>query len=165
MGFTDVLQLGAGAVPSNNAQLYSLATQTIANASNPQAITLTSHSLTGTITLVGGTKITLADVGNYLMSFSAVCHCSSGSNKTLNIWLRKNGSDYDSSNTNVVTSAGIPVISAASFVVSCVTPGDYYEFWMAGETTNMQILFTPATAGPPAVPAAPSIIVTINQIS
>ena len=165
MGFTDVLQLGAGAVPSNNAQLYSLATQTIANAAQAQVITMTAPVLTGTITLVGGTKITLADVGKYLLTFSAIAHCSSGSNKALNIWLQKNGSDYDSSNTNVITSAGIPVVMAASFVVSCVTPGDYYEFWMAGDTTNMQILFTPATAGPPAVPAAPSIIVTINQIS
>lgn len=165
MGFTDVLQLGTGAVPSNNAQLYSLATQTIANASNPQVIALTSYSLTGTITLAGGSKITLADAGNYLLTFSAIAHCTSGSNKALNIWLRKNGSDVANSNTNVITSAGVPIVMAASFVVACVTPGDYYEFWMAGDTTNMQILYTAASVGPPAYPAAPSIIVTINQIS
>lgn len=165
MGFSDVLVSGGSTVPLNNTQLYSLATQTIANASNPQVITLTSLSLTGTITLAGGSKITLADVGNYLVMFSAIAHCASGSNKALNIWLRKNGSDVANSNTNVITSAGIPIVMAASFVVSCVTPGDYYEFWMAGDTTNMQILYTAASAGSPAYPAAPSIIVTVNQIS
>ena len=165
MGFTDVLVSSGTTVPLNNAQLYSLATQTIADAAQAQVITMTAPVLTGTITLVGGSKITLADVGNYLLTFSAIAHCSSGSNKDLNIWLKKNGSNYDSSNTNVTTSAGIPVVMAASFVVSCITPGDYYEFWMSGETTAMEILYTAASAGPPSVPAAPSIIVTINQIS
>ena len=165
MGFSDVLVSSGTTVPLNNAQFLSTATQTIANANNPQAITYSSSSLTGTITLGGTTKITLADVGNYLLMFSAIAHCTSGSNKALYIWLRKNGSDVTASNTNLVTSAGVPAVMAASFVVSCTTPGDYYEFWMAGDTTNMQILATAASAGPPAYPAAPSIIVTINQIS
>lgn len=165
MGFSDALVVGGTGVPANNAQYYSLATQTIADATKDQVITLTSFSQTGTITLVGGSKITLADPGNYLLAFSAIGHCSSGSNKDLNIWLKKNGSNYDSSNTNATTSAGIPIVMAATFIVSCITPGDYYEFWMAGETDKMQILYTNNTAGPPVVPAAPSIIVTINQIS
>jgi hypothetical protein len=114
---------------------------------------------------VGGTKITLANVGNYLLNFSASVHCTSGSNKTLYIWLRKNGSDYDSSNTVTATSAGVPLVAAATFIVGCVTPGDYYEFWIAGETTNMELLAAPASAGPPAYPASPSIITTITQIS
>jgi hypothetical protein len=165
MGFSDVLQLGAGALPLNNAQFYSLSSQTIANASNPQVVTLTTFSVTGTPTLVGGTKITLANIGNYLLNFSALVHCTSGSNKSLYIWLRKNGADYDSSNTATATSAGVPLVAAASFIVPCVTPGDYYEFWIAGDTTNMQLLAVAASAGPPAYPAAASIIVTLTQIS
>ena len=63
--------------------------------------------------------------------------------------LKKNGNIVSNSSSIVAVAKDLPSTIVATFDISCVTAGDYYELLMAGETTGCQILATPAQ---PAVP-------------
>lgn len=156
--------------PSPYAVVASTQTQTIANAANAQAITYNTTSIAKGISLAANTRITLPQVGNYALSFSAVANNSgSSSTRWFNIWLRKNGNNVDNSSTIVTLSKQIPNTVVATFDLSCTTAGDYYELMMAGEATDVQILATAAQAAVPLtnpdMPACPSIVVAIWQIN
>lgn len=156
--------------PSPYATFSSSQTQSVANAANAQQITMDTTGVAIGISLVSTTRITLPQVGNYALSFSAIGHNSgSASAKWMNIWLRKNNSDMANTSTIVAVAKDVPTTVVATFDVSCTTPGDYYEIMLAGQDTGTQILATPAQAASPgvspAMPACPSIIVAVWQIN
>lgn len=156
--------------PSPYATFSSSQTQSVANAANAQAITYNVIGLSKGITLASNTRITLPQVGNYALSFSAIGHYAGSSNaKWFNIFLRKNLSDVAGSSTLVTLAKDQPLTVVATFDLACTTPGDYYELIMAGEETNCQILATPAQAAvpsvSPAMPASPSVIVAVWQVN
>lgn len=156
--------------PGPHATFSSSQTQTISNAADAQAVTYNTTLDAKGITLVNNTKIVLPQVGNYCFTFSAIGHNSGSANaKWLNIWFRKNGNDVLNSSTIVGTSKDSPTTIVVTFDLACTTVGDYYELWMAGQDTGSQILATAAQAAvpnvSPAMPACPSIVVAVWQIS
>lgn len=156
--------------PGPHATFSSSVTQSVANVANAQAITYNTTLDAQGITLASNTRITLPQVGTYCFTFSAIGHNSGSANaKWLNLWIRKNGSDVANTSTIVGTSKDAPTTIVATFDVDCTTVGDYYELMMAGEDTGSQILATAAQAAAPltspAMPACPSIVVAIWQIS
>lgn len=156
--------------PSPHGTFASSATQSVLNAANAQAITYNLTLDSDGISVVSNSRIQLPQVGNYCLTFSAIGHNSgSASAKWFNIFLRKNGLVVDNSSTIVATKKDEPVTVVATFDVACTTAGDYYELMMAGEDTGSQILATGAQAAvpgvSPAMPACPSIIVAVWQIS
>ena len=105
-----------------------------------------------------------------MCSSDLIGHNSGSANaKWMNIWLRKNGSNVANSSTIVATAKDNPTTVVATFDMVCTTPGDYYELMMAGEDTGTQILANAAQAAvpltSPAMPACPSIVVTVWQIN
>ena len=148
--------------PGPNATFADSTTQTVANASLAQVITLDTTIVAKGISLVGGTKITFRQVGDYYLSYSAIGHAATGSNKDISIFLKYNGNPVANSTTITSCTSGNPQINAAYFILPVAADGDYYELWMAGETTSCQILATPA-GGTPSIPACPSIIVSLFQ--
>lgn len=152
--------------PGPNATFASTQTQSIVDPTLGQVITFDTTEAASGITLIGNTKITLPQIGRYIFNISAVCHCTSGSNKSIYIWLRYNGVDVPRSNTLVNIASGNEQVLAVAFVLPCATVGDYYEVYMAGDTTNCQIEAKPAVVAPstPVMPAVPSIVVTVNQV-
>lgn len=152
--------------PGPNATFSSTQTQRITDVTLGQAITLNTTEVASGITLVNSTRMVLPQAGDYLFSFSAICEVSTGSNKDISIWFRYNGVDVPRSNTNLKITSGNPQIMALSFIFPCATPGDYYEMYMAGDTTNCGILATPAVVAPstPVQPAVPSMVIAIVQV-
>lgn len=156
--------------PGPHATFSSTQTQSVSNVANAQSITYDTTLDAAGITLASNTRITLPQVGNYCLTFSAIGHNSGSANaKWLNIWIRKNGSDLSNTSTIVGTSKDAPTTIVATFNVECTTVGDYYELMMAGQDTGSQILATAAQAAipatSPAMPACPSIVVAVWQIS
>ena len=156
--------------PSPFATFSSSQTQAISNKANAQAVTYNITSVNKGISLVGGTKITLPQAGNYALSFSAIGHNSGSSNtRWVNLFLKKNNVTVDNSSTIVTLSKQVPQTIVATFDIACTTAGDYYELFFAGENTDCEILATPAQAAvpltSPAMPACPSIIVAVWQIN
>lgn len=156
--------------PSPFATFYSSQTQVVADPTAAQAITYNVTGLAKGISLVANTKITLPQVGNYALSFSAIGENTGASNSTvMNIFLKKNGSAVANSSSIVSLSKQIPVTVVATFDLECSTAGDYYELFLAGETTDTKILTTAANAASwtncPNMPACPSIVVAVWQIN
>lgn len=150
--------------PTPHMMAYDTTTQTIAATNTAQVITFNTTDGTAGISLVSSKRITLPAVGTYLFLVSAVVQAV-GANKLLSIWFRKNGTDVTYSNTKVVALNSEPTTLALNINLDCTTPGDYYELWMAGTDTTAGIYATAATAGPPAEPGVPSIIVSVVQVS
>lgn len=150
--------------PTPHITVYDTTTQTIAATNTAQVITFDTTDGAAGITLVASSRITLPAVGTYFFSVSAVVQAGAA-NKSCSIWFRKNGSDVVASNTKVVCLNAEPTILAVSINLDCTTTGDYYELWMAGTDTTVGIYATAATAGPPAEPGVPSIIVSVVQVS
>lgn len=147
----------------------STATQSIANIANAQAITYNLSIDAVGISVVSNSQITLPDTGPYVLSFSAIGHNpGASSGKWFNIFMKKNGTTVDNSSTIVSLIKDNPVTVVATFVVEATNANDYFEFFMAGETTSCQILATAAQAAvpgvSPAMPACPSIIVAAWKV-
>jgi hypothetical protein len=144
-------------------------TQNIANPANAEAIIYDLSIDNISITVVGGSKITVQNTGAFAISFSAIGHNAGSSNaRWLNIFLKKNGNFVGDSSTIVSVSKDAPTTVVATFVVEATAPTDYWELFLAGQDTGCEILATPAQAAvpgvSPAMPACPSIIVAVWQI-
>lgn len=127
-------------------------------------ITFNSVDAGNGISLVSNSQITFSSPGKYLISFSAVCDSLSQS-QTMKIWYVKNVTPIANSTTVVfIGAANEPIVMTVPLIVSVVA-GDYVELHMSATSTNAVLLPVAATAGPPVVPAAPSIILTANKIS
>jgi len=156
--------------PGPHATFSSTQTQKVANIANAQAITFDTTLDAKGITLASNTRVTLPQVGEYCFTFSAIGHNSGSANaKWLNLWFQKNGNAVDNSSTIVGTSKDAPTTVVVTFNLPCTTVGDYYEIMMAGQDTNTEILATAAQAAipatSPAMPACPSIVLAVWQIS
>lgn len=154
--------------PNPHATFSSSLDQPIIDPTTSQVITFNTTISANGITLVGGTKITLPQVGNYLFSISAVAAASGSANaKQVSMWFRKNGNDVANSNTYLTVNKD-PTIIAVVLGLPCTTAGDYYEIWWSGETTAVKLDAVPAVSGsltfPPDQPASPSIILTVGQV-
>lgn len=150
--------------PTPHIMVYDTTTQTIAATNAAQVVTFNMTDGTAGISLASSSRLTLPSVGTYFFAVSAVVQAV-GANKVLSLWFRKNGVDVVASNTKVVALNGEPTTLAVNINLDCTTPGDYYELWMAGTATSAGIYATAATAGPPAEPAVPSIIVSVMQVA
>jgi len=148
--------------PGPNGTFLSTQTQTIADAAQAQAITFNTTVVGNGISVVDNTKITFRQRGDYYVYYSAIGHAVSGSNKDINIFLKYNGSPVANSTTISSCTSGNPQLNTAAFVLPVAADGDYYEFWMSGETTQVEILAV-AAGGTPSIPACPSIIVSAFQ--
>ena len=157
--------------PNPHATFSSSIDQAVVDPTLAQAVTFDTTINTRGITLVGGTKMTLPQPGNYSFAISAVAAATgAASAKQVSMWFRKNGNDVANSNTYVSVGNNVPTVICVVLDLPCTTAGDYYEIWWSGETTNVKLDAvadipgtTPATF-PPKQPASPSIIVTIGQI-
>lgn len=156
--------------PGPNATYSSSSTQAIANVTLGQAITFNTIEVERGIQLQTsggvGSQIYVKQPGDYLISISAICNTTSGSNKVMSMWFRKNGSDIPLSNTTLRITSNNPQVMAVTFIYT-LAQNDYIELVMAGETTNCEIYAAPAVVAPstPVQPAVPSIVLTMVQVS
>jgi hypothetical protein len=138
-------------------------TNPVANVSRSMALETTEHS--EGVTITSGSRITIANAGVYNLQFSAQLEKTSNGTDTAYIWFKKNGSNVARSNTaiDVLKQAGSGGKQVAAWnYVDSYSAGDYVEIvWQSNDTT-MQLLAATATGN---LPAIPSIIATINQIS
>lgn len=155
--------------PNPHATFSSSIDQAIVDPTKAQVVTFDTTVNANGITLVGGTKITLPQPGNYSFSISAVAAATgAASAKQVSMWFRRDGVDVDNSNTYLSVSSNVPTVIAVVFDLPCTAAGQYYEIWWSGETVNVKLDAVSAVSGsvtfPPNQPASPSIVLTIGQI-
>jgi hypothetical protein len=117
------------------------------------------------VTVVSGSRITVANPGVYNLQFSAQFQKTSNGVDTVYVWFKKNGTNIARSNTalDVLKQAGgSGKIVAAWNYVDTLTTNDYLEIiWQSADTT-MLLSYAPAAGN---LPSIPSIIVTLSQIN
>lgn len=136
-------------------------------ANTPGVMTLSSTLESDGVTLNAGSELVVANDGVYNLQFSAQLHHlgGGGSGETVTIWFRKNGSDIPDSATRIVIESNEPYVVAAWNFMCTLVAGEWLEIVWITDNANTRLEAIPAVVGPPAVPAVPSLIVTVSQVA
>jgi hypothetical protein len=116
------------------------------------------------IVVNNGCQFQVQSGGTYNLQFSLqLKKLQGGTAEDINIWLSKNGTNVDWSNTNLTLANNNQLMVAAwNFVIS-LNAGDYLELKMSVTDTHI-ILYGEPTQVSPTRPGIPSSIITITQI-
>jgi len=138
-------------------------TNPVANVS--RSMQLETTELSNGVSIVSGSRITVANAGAYNLQFSAQLEKTNNGVDTVYIWFKKNGANVPRSTTSLDVSkqaGGSGRLFAAWNYVDTFNAGDYIEIiWQAADT-NMQLAFDAAAGNYPLIP---SVIATLTQVS
>jgi len=140
---------------------------TTANTATLMALNTTDFS--NTVTLVTGSKLTVANAGIYNLQFSAQLQNLDNAPQDVFIWLKQNGTDIVGSTGKVGMparkSAGVPFhdIKGWNYFLS-MSAGDYVQIYWS--TTNASVTIeTYAASGTPTKPSTASVVATLSFVS
>ncbi len=143
---------------------YDTTTQTNPVASGVNLIAYNSTAVNVGITVVAGTQLTVSKTANYNLQFSTQLQKTSGPATSVNIWVRRNGALYPDTNTTLALTGSNTVLLAGWSYILALNTGDYVELAWESPDTTVTLTAVPATVGPPARPAAPSVRCTMVQL-
>lgn len=167
------LNVTAGAIPLTTitgisyAQLVSTRDQTATSANVAYAVSFdTASSWNSGITTASSTNITFATAGVYLCSMNFQLKNTNTANHTVTIWYQKNGTNVANTGSTIsvpkTTDGGVTVFELT--FQEQVTAGQYLTLYWSTDNTAVSLDYTAASAGPPNVPAIPSVIFTAHRI-
>lgn len=146
---------------SPHLSLLDTTTQTIAAAGTPQLVTFDTTIITAKIVKTSTSRFTVNEAGNYLVAITG--HITAGvANKTMDIWLRLNGTDVVNSNSKTTVVNNEKRLIDVVLVVP-MTAGQYVEIWMNGDDTSLNLVAY-AAGVTPTRPVSPSIRLTIDRL-
>jgi hypothetical protein len=140
---------------------------TTANTATLMALDTTDFS--SQVTLVTGSKITVANPGIYNLQFSAQVQNTSNAPHDIFIWLKQNGTDIAGSTGKVGLPArknpGDPFhdIKGWNYFLS-MNAGDYVQIYWSTDNTGVSIQ-TYAASGSPTKPSTASVVATLSFVS
>lgn len=156
-------------------QFTSNQNQTAGALGTAYAVTMNANDFPNGISIVNNSEITFAEAGIYLITYSIQFQNADAGVQHVDIWFRYEGSDIASSNSRFGLpqrkSAGVPseLIAVTPFMVDVVASGDQVQIMWHPSDLNVSIKqFAAEAASPgvnPAIPATPSVIVTVQHIS
>jgi hypothetical protein len=152
--YTDVNPVGAGSYSSS-------ATQSIAVAGTPQALTFNTTEYQFQTSLVASTRLYAAATGVWKFTYSIQLNHTSGGIETVDIFIKKNGTTVPRSGSKLTLPNNSPQFPFCEYVIT-MNAGDYLEVFFNGTSVTCQAIAYAATAS---VPAIPSIIANLVQIS
>lgn len=142
--------------------LLDTTTQAIAVQDTEQLITFDTTIIQNKIIKTSTSRVTVNEAGNYnlTLNFEIV---SSGANKTLDVWVKINGTNVPNSNSkNIIVSTNDQKYISHNISFSA-TAGQYVEIWMSGDSTNLSLVATPAGVTPTR-PLSPSVFLRLIKI-
>lgn len=116
------------------------------------------------VSVVNDTEITVANSGVYNLQFSVQLAKTTGADRNVDIWFRKNGIDISNSNTQLTLFGSDSRLVAAWNFVSTLLAGEYLEIAWSSPFSTMELLAIPPQINPDR-PEVPSVIVTLTQVS
>jgi hypothetical protein len=156
------------AVITNHGSFYSVLDQNyVANTANPVIVENTAFSQG--ISIVNNTEITIANPGVYNLMFSFQLANSDQQIHTASFWIRLNGVDYPSSNTeiDVPSSHGGnsgKIVAAWNIMGIAVNPNDFVQVVWSANNSAVELSHIAPQINPTR-PATPSAIITIQQVA
>jgi hypothetical protein len=110
-----------------------------------------------------GTRLYVEETGDYMFLFSAVFTKNGGSLTTADMWLKKNGSIVDGSNTRVTISGNnAETLMTVSFILD-LDSGDYIELVFSSPESSTKLTYFSASTSPTR-PSMPGVIATLNLV-
>lgn len=166
-----MLTMSSGGVPSWKIPRYGAfhdTTNQTAAANTPTAITYNTTDFSNNVSIGAPTsRVVMATAGLYNIQFSIQFTNSGASLDDAAVWLRVNGTDVPASASWIATpqkhgGTNGQIIMALNFFYQ-FNANDYFELiWMTvGGTTSIETIA--GSAGVPAYPAAPSVILTVSD--
>lgn len=159
----------AGSFTGYYGSFYDTTTQAITSINTPKAMTFNQVSpgvngvVANGVSVVSGSRVTVATSGTYNIQFSAQLAKSDSGNDTMDIWLRIDGSDAEWTNTEVTITASQRAVAAWNFMID-LNAGQYVELMYSSADINTQILAAAPQTGP-VRPGIPSVILTVQRVS
>jgi hypothetical protein len=133
------------------------------NVSRSMQLETTEHSVG--VSVVSGSRITVAYPGAYNLQFSAQLEKTDNGADTAYIWFKKNGTNVPRSNTAVDVlkqAGGSGKFVAAWNYIDTFNANDYIEIIWQSDDINMRLAFDSASGN---FPSIPSVIATLTQVS
>lgn len=155
---------GGGASTAYWGSFWDTTTQTTGGTTTANLVTInsTDYSSNG-VSIVSGSRITVANAGVYNIQFSFQFVKSNSSNDTVTIWIRKNGTDVSNTAGQItVQGNGQRSLPAWNYVLA-LNASDYIQFYWSSSDSNMS-LQTIAAGTSPVTPQIPSAIVTATFV-
>jgi len=149
-----------------NASIISNTSQLITDITAAKEITFDVDQVSNQVGTDPGddTKIVTQVAGIYLAVYTLNVNLISGTNATLDTWVRVNGADVTNSNRKIfMRTAGNNQTTMVAFL-GALQKGDFSQVLMRGDTTNLQIQAVAAGAVPTR-PKTPSVSITVVKVS
>lgn len=143
----------------------STASQTNLTPNVSRSMQLETTELSDGVSVVSGSRITVAHPGIYNLQFSAQLEKTDNGADTVYIWFKKNGTNVPRSNTAVDVlkqAGGSGKFVAAWNYIDNLAVNDYLEIVWQSDDTTMQLTADPASGN---FPMIPSVIATLTQVS
>ena len=133
------------------------------NPGQPIAMQLNTVISQRQVSVVEGSKVTVAVAGTYNVAFSAQMFHTANEASTADIWLRVNGNNVPDSNTQFTFARkDDKYVAAWNFMVDLQANDFIQLMWFSNDAT-VRIAYS-GEAVAPTRPAIPSLILTINQV-
>ena len=157
---------GAGGALGYWGSFWSTQDQVASLADTEYAITYNNSDLSNNgVSIVDSSKVTFANAGVYSITFSVQFVNTNNQIKDANIWLKKNGTNIDDSDSkwSIIQNHGSVdghALGTVNFVLS-LSSNDYIQLYWQTTSTDVSIQYVPAASPAPAIP---SIILTATQV-
>jgi hypothetical protein len=154
----------AGNFAANYGMFQHNETLTNGGATSANLFLLDTVDFANGISVVDGSKITIATGGVYNLQFSAQFSRAGGTGfSTAEVWLAKNGANVADTTGQVnVPQSGGKNIAAWNYLIQA-NSGDYFQLYWASTDTTLEVLYSAAGTNPTR-PVTPAIIVTVTQV-
>ena len=142
---------------------YDTANLLLSSATTAYPITLNTTAEANGVSIVSGSRITVANAGVYNIQFSSQLDKTDAGSDLVNIWFSKNGVNIPYSNTQIYVTGGNGKHVASWNFVLTLSANDYFEIMVQSPDTHMRVVASGAQSNP-ARPEVPSSIVTVTQV-
>lgn len=142
---------------------YSNVHQTNPVANTAMAMTFNNTATANGVSVVSNSQLTIAKPGVYNIQFSAQVAKTGGGTGVVDIWLNKNGTPVDWTNTSIPVTSGTPAVAAWNFVENVTVANTYFQLMWSSPDTGV-LLDAVAANTNPTRPGIPSVIVTVTPV-
>ena len=156
----------AGSVSTGNlhGSFHSEITQSATTADTMLIMSAETTDYSSGITMVDGSKITVASGGTYNLQFSSVFQkIQGGSIEYISVWPRINGNNVDWSNTDISMANNNELIVTSWNFIFELNPNDFIELAWSSTSSQMEMIAIPPQSSPTR-PGTPSVIITLTQV-
>jgi len=143
---------------------YSTASQTVTAADTATTIVFNGTEYTSNVSLgTPASRVVISNTGLFRIDVDLQFSKANASTSLVDFWFMKNGVDVTNSASTLTLSGNNVRVAVSHTLLEQVTAGDYFEVLFSSPDAAMSITAT-GTQTSPTRPAAPSVLLTVEQI-